>query len=207
MSQCVSCSLAWGFCTTWTAKHLNTRYDMAYSASGHEEANGAFWLANRALGILDFVPEKQIFFCHIINPNLFEIGLVHLFTSTSFNSRSIKTPKKKLVQYRAILTSHWVNNAYIHLITAGTYVFVCMSFCKLQDMLAYVTQLYKQNTLGQQSVPPFFVAFFSCCLQVMKGPPRSPWTKITSASILDLKVKNKNLAFPQNTFYLICITF
>lgn len=50
-------------------------------------------------------------------------------------------------------------------------------------------------TLGQHSVPflPDEV-FSSCCLQVMNGPPRSPWTNITSASIWELACKKEKLS-------------
>ena len=65
------------------------------------------------------------------------------------------------------------------------YEIFCLRVCKLQDMLRLT--VLQANTLGQQSVPSFFAAFFSCCLQVMKGPPRSPWTKMTSAAILELR--------------------
>lgn len=66
------------------------------------------------------------------------------------------------------------------------YVFVsCVLTCLLSCLLRHT--VLQANTLGQQSVPSFFAAFFSCCLQVMKGPPRSPWTKMTSAAILELR--------------------
>ena len=65
------------------------------------------------------------------------------------------------------------------------YEIFCFRVCKLQDILRQT--VLQANTLGQQSVPSFFAAFFSCCLQVIKGPPRSPWTKMTSAAILELR--------------------
>ena len=78
---------------------------MAYSASGHVEAMmRSDWLTERSE--FSALSRKNRFcFGHILNPKLFGIGLVYLFTSTSFNSLSIKTPKK------AILTSRLVNNA------------------------------------------------------------------------------------------------
>ena len=86
------------------AKHL-IEDNMAYSASGHVEAMmRSDWLTERSE--FSALSRKNRFcFGHILNQKLSGIGLVYLFTSTSFNSLSIKTPKK------AILTSRLVNNA------------------------------------------------------------------------------------------------
>ena len=80
------------------------------------------------------------------------------------------------------------------------YEIFCLRVCKLQDMLRLT--VLQANTLGQQSVPSFFAAFFSCCLQVMKGPPRSPWTKMTSAAILELR-EERELNLPHLYILLV----
>jgi len=101
----------------WT---MSARYFMANSVSEQEEPNPARWLATRAgemalscpLGIIRCVPQKIVFFFHIINLLLtklvrsrwLDIGLVLFFACLWF---------KELGQYQAILTSRLVNNPYI----------------------------------------------------------------------------------------------
>lgn len=82
LSQCVPSSLAWRFCTTRTAKRL---------------IQVMIWPIPRA------GTKKQMVTSYGLSKRSGFSRLVHLFTSTSFNSRSIKTPNKKK---NWLITSH-----------------------------------------------------------------------------------------------------
>ena len=108
-------------------------YYMASSVSGQDESNPVLWLTTRVskmelscpLGTTRPVPQEKFprkpydksFIDQACSVKTAGYWPCSFFTSlwTSTPSRSIDMQKKELGQYPAILTSHVVNNPYVHI--------------------------------------------------------------------------------------------